>query len=33
MQISVTEEAGKALQNLLEKSDKTHVRIIFKGQG
>lgn len=33
MQISVTEEAGKTLQTLLEKSDHTHVRIIFKGQG
>lgn len=33
MQISLTTEATKTLQNLLERSDKTHVRVILKGIG
>lgn len=33
MQINLTAEATKALQNLLKRSDKTHVRVILKGPG
>ncbi len=33
MQISITDKARQTLQDLLEKSDKTHVRILLKNHG
>jgi len=33
LQISITDKARQTLQDLLEKSDKTHVRILLKNHG